>query len=274
MYNVLSQLRGVECTNSQKKFFNGYLSDFLAENRELNEETRTVFQNIADKDEDIRICADYPLDIREEVVANQVIRYKDAFKIPNSYLTVPYIIYWQKEEASKAIIISDTTYVEAKGMYFLLTEPGSRFADYRNEVVACCSRNIRDVAEIFDAIYQQNRSVGSVQRYYDRKYIINADEMKDKCVELGRKISEDAQKRLLEVEDKSDTIYTTVGRIFLIKKALYVQYMMSKDILVDRHENDVKKQRQFAKAYVDEIEIISYSQMWRLTADNQQQEKR
>mgnify|MGYP003313966278 CR=1 FL=1 len=46
--------------------------------------------------------------------------------------------------------------------------------------------------------------------------------------------------------------------------------MMSKDILLDRHENDIKKQRQFAKAYVDEIEIISYSQLWRLNTEEQQ----
>jgi hypothetical protein len=38
---------------------------------------------------------------------------------------------------------------------------------------------------------------------------------------------------------------------------------MSKDLLTNRHEGDVKKQRQFAKAYADEVPIVSLSALWR-----------
>lgn len=48
---------------------------------------------------------------------------------------------------------------------------------------------------------------------------------------------------------------------------MYVQYMMDKDMLANRHEGDTRKQRQFAKSYTDEIPIVSYSELWRVKPD-------
>ena len=49
--------------------------------------------------------------------------------------------------------------------------------------------------------------------------------------------------------------------------------MMSKDLLANRHEGDVKKQRQFAKAYSDEVPIVSLSSLWRMTRESKEQEE-
>ena len=88
--------------------------------------------------------------------------------------------------------------------------------------------------------------------------------MKEKCIELSRQVFDEASARAVETEDRTPIIYDAILRAFLIKKALYVHYMMSKELLSTRHEGDVKKQRQFAKAYTDEIPIISLSALWRL----------
>ena len=46
--------------------------------------------------------------------------------------------------------------------------------------------------------------------------------------------------------------------------------MMSKELLNNRHEADVKKQRQFAKAYSDEVPIVSLSTLWRINKEDQE----
>ena len=53
--------------------------------------------------------------------------------------------------------------------------------------------------------------------------------------------------------------------VFLLKKVLYVQYMVNKNILNSVHEGNVKKQRNQAKLNADDILFMSYSEMWRTT---------
>ena len=97
--------------------------------------------------------------------------------------------------------------------------------------------------------------------------------MKEKAVVLAKEIFDKSSEELLDMEERGPLINETIARIFLIKKALYVQYMMSKDLLANRHEGDVKKQRQFAKAYSDEVPIVSLSSLWRLTRENKEEQK-
>lgn len=58
-------------------------------------------------------------------------------------------------------------------------------------------------------------------------------------------------------------IYSLVVRWFLLKKVVYVQYMVNKDMLQNVHEGNIKKQRNQAKINADEIPFISYSELWR-----------
>ena len=60
---------------------------------------------------------------------------------------------------------------------------------------------------------------------------------------------------------------------FLLKKVLYVQYMVNKSILNTVHEGNVKKQRNQAKLNADEISFLSYSEMWRMQAPAEESSK-
>lgn len=276
MFDILSQMEKPICSNSHSHYFNGYLRDYLESYEFKAEEFRPFFEEVLKKDEEVRICADLPLEINSTVIANQIIRYKDAFKIPARYTLIPYVLYWKKEETQRALLLATTSYIEAKGMYYLLTEPVNEpkniFDGCRNEIVAGCltNENAEDILKVFEQMQDGSMTVGKIQRACDRKNITDVDEMKEKCIALTKKIFEEALNVLPDLEDKGDVIYTTVSRVFLIKKALYVQYMMAKDILSTRHEGDVKKQRQFAKAYVDEVPIVSYSELWRAKRDGEQ----
>ena len=89
---------------------------------------------------------------------------------------------------------------------------------------------------------------------------------------MSEKIRENAVSVLAGLEDKTDAIYQMVVKWFLLKKVLYVQYMVNKDILNRVHEGNVKKQRNQAKLNSEEIKFMSFSELWRCTGENQTKE--
>lgn len=250
---------------AQGYFFNGLLADFLDKDEQF-EQYHSFLAEIDGMAEDVRVCADLPVKINHRTISNQIIRYKDSFKLPEGYLRVPLIIYWKREELERAIVLLTTTYIEAKGCYYCMTEPDSAFSECRNDMIAMCLQDssLADIKKAFAEMDGGTRAVGAIQRYYDHRYLGNVDDMKEKCIELSRQVFDEASARAVETEDRTPIIYDAILRAFLIKKALYVHYMMSKELLSTRHEGDVKKQRQFAKAYTDEIPIVSLSALWRL----------
>ena len=74
---------------------------------------------------------------------------------------------------------------------------------------------------------------------------------------------DEAFDKLKDVEDKYEMIREYIVKWFLLKKVLYVQYMLNKDFLTNVHEGNVRKQRNQAKINADEIAFISYSSLWR-----------
>ncbi len=251
--------------------FNGALGDYISSENHRYAEYDQLFKDLYDLNNEMMICVSLPLAINHKIVANQIIRYKDAFKLPERYIRVPFVLYWRKDETERAILVSDANYIEAKGLYFCLTEPQNEFEGARNEVLAVYlnPENTMDVIDAYRDIDSRKRSIGSMQRHFDNRYLDSVDEMKEKCVELSRQYFEDTINKLktMDVDLRADVIRDTVARCFIIKKAMYVQYMMDKDMLANRHEGDTRKQRQFAKSYTDEIPIVSYSELWRVKPD-------
>jgi|GEM_PF-154582 len=273
IYKVLSELGDQRSsTSTDKCSFNGALEDFVAMDGHAFAQYDQMFKDLVDLNKDMHICLGLPLDINRKVVANQIIRYKDAFKLPEHYLRVPLVLYWQQGNDERAILISDSDYIEAKGLYYCLTEPQNEFEGSRNEVLAMylTPDDTMDIINAYNDMAAGKKSIGSIQRVYDRKYLDSVDEMKEKCIALSKQTFDDAIAKLkdMEVEERSEIIHKTVAKCFLIKKALYVQYMMAKDLLLNRHEGDTRKQRQFAKAYTDEVPIVSYSELWRVRSDD------
>ena len=92
------------------------------------------------------------------------------------------------------------------------------------------------------------------------------DSLKTYALELASSLKENVKESLAECKDeeKEAKIKETIVMWFLIKKLLYVQYMMSKKILNDVHKGDVKAQRTVAKANADKVVFTSYSELWKL----------
>ena len=265
-------------STSPHHLFLGNLKDFMETSGNSYSDYEQLFSEMLEIDNDLKICIKLPIDINHKTISNQIIHYKDAFKLPNQSLCLPILIFWKKDDKERAILLTTTNYIESKGLYFCMTEPDGEFDGCRNEILAMylSPETKQDIVNAFTEMYYDKRAIGAIQRFYDHKYFENVDEMKEQCIELANTIFNDTLDALPDLEDRSERIYETVGRIFLIKKALYVQYMMTKDLLVTRHEGDVRKQRQFAKAYTDEIPIVSYSALWRVKKNeiNEEDEER
>ena len=264
VYRIINEKDSGLFHASTNHFYNGFLTEFVDNDSEYTE-FHTLFNRLLAVKNDLRICVDLPVKINHKTISNQIIRYKDSFKLPEGYLRVPVMLYWQDGEQERALALLTSTYIEAKGCYYCMTEPDTEFSECRNEILTMCLKEkyTEDIFKAFNEMIEGKRAVGAIQRYYDHRYLGTVDEMKDECVRLSNEIFEDAKNKVVGLEERNDVIYNAILRAFLIKKALYVQYMMSKDLLTNRHEGDVKKQRQFAKAYADEVPIVSLSALWR-----------
>ena len=159
---------------------------------------------------------------------------------------------------------SKYSFIYAKGYYYCMTEPGSPFIDCKNEIVAVTSDKASRITDAYSKLFTMK--AGALQRSIDRDYFKNYDELKALAVEAANKQKEEAPAVLTALEDRTAQIYRYVINWFLLKKVLYVQYMVNKNILNTVHEGNIKKQRNQAKTNADEIGFLSFSEMWRLTA--------
>ena len=273
IFEKLKNLEAEPSNASHNRFYNGPLKDYMESSENSYAGYLSFFEELLNIAEDVNVCAELPIKINHQTVSNQIIRYRDAFKLPENSLRIPLILYWKNGESEKALLLSTTTYIEAKGYYYCLTEPNTDFSDDRNDILAMVlnEESLPDLKQAFISMYEGTKATGAIQRALDRKYLADVDEMKEQCIKEAQKAFDETVAKVpdLTTEEKGELINDTIGRVFLIKKALYVQYMMSKETLNTRHEGDVKKQRQFAKAYVDEVPIVSLSAMWRTSRESE-----
>ena len=201
-----------------------------------------------------------------KLMEGEFIRYKDIFKLEGKALTFPYLLYLTKENAERALLVvpyTDYGFMIAKGLYYCMTEPGSEYIDCKNEIVAVCSNDAASIAKVFSDMFVQR--AGSLQRNLDSRYYRNYDELKEAALKASEALKAEALNVLGTMTEKTERIRQYVIDWFLLKKVLYVQYMVNKNILNTVHEGNVKKQRNQAKVNADEVTFLSYSEMWRLT---------
>ncbi|MCF0111333.1 MAG: hypothetical protein HUJ58_05505 [Erysipelotrichaceae bacterium] len=215
----------------------------------------------------VSVCTNFRMNITDNVT-NQIIRYRDAYKIPQPALVCPYILYWTQDGKGKAVIVSDCEdggYLYAKGLYYCFTEPNGFFDKARNDVLALTifGEETQALVSHIQNIQKGKYSVGAVQRQFDRKYVKDMENLKTLCVDTANRLIEHVKTVVCNMEDRGPAIYDTVAKCFLLKKTMYVQFMMTKNLLDGRFGGDIRKQRQAAKQYTDEIPLMSYSDMWR-----------
>ncbi len=245
--------------------FNGYLEDYLnMEDVVIDPALRDTLTAILEKEPETKICIGLRSEVNKDAISNQIIRYKDVFKLAGKPLIYPYIIYISKEGEDRALLIEPTAdygFIKAKGLYYCMTEPGSEFIDCKNEIVAVSLSDPSLIMRAFDGLFTQR--AGALQRKLDSHFFRNYDELKAAAIKAANELKENAPAALAALEDRSDAIYEYVINWFLLKKVLYVQYMVNKNILTSVHEGNVKRQRNQAKLNADEITFLSYSEMWR-----------
>lgn len=273
IYDILCEVKDKRDVAGICKF-NGYLEDYLSliEEQEDQKEIYEVLQSLLEKDEDLRICVDLHLNINKDAIANQIIRYKDSFKLPHGTIKCPYILYGKFRETQKAVIITlgdQEAYILAKALYYVMSEPENEYEGTRNEIIACCiGETSKDLSlEGVDRFFFRNDKAGIVQRNLDSKLFLNYEEMYD----IAQKMASYQLVNLKEILSKSENTEESINQIiatwFLLKKFSYVQYMMDKNNLNRIHEGNVKKQRQAAKEKCDAIGFVSYSELWKLVKE-------
>lgn len=238
--------------------FNGYLEDYidtLDEDNELLPVLRALFE----MDSDSRVIVNFKTGVSRESISNQIIRYKDIFKLENEAIICPAIVYTKKENEEKALLLVNDDYIYAKGIYYCLTEPASEFQDVKNDIVAVDTSDITMVKDAFSKLF--TKRAGQIQRELDRKHFANYDESYNHALDLSNAISDNIFEELANSQDRDSLIHTCISHWFLIKKFVYVQFMVDKTILNTRFDGVVKAQRNQAKQNADSIRFISISEL-------------
>ncbi|MCI6271864.1 MAG: hypothetical protein MR601_02845 [Erysipelotrichaceae bacterium] len=246
--------------------FNGYLEDFIQDidELEINDVIKSALKSIVEEDNQAKICVNLRMPVNKEAISNQIIRYKDIFKLNGNPIILPFIIYGKKESKERAMLIipfEEYSHIFAKGYYYCMTEPGSDFTDCKNEIVAMSCKTKDEVVDAYKKLY--NVTAGALQRSIDSGDFISYDILKVDAITCANKLRDNAISVLSKLEDKTESIYNMIVKWFLLKKVLYVQYMINKDILKNTFAGNVRKQRNQAKLNSEEIKFISFSELWR-----------
>ena len=247
----------------QQCSYNGTLSDYLKENEVADEALLQAFKTISSTDPDVRIVTDLKGSVKLDNISNRIIHYRDISKLAGNPVVYPYLIYARNEGSDQAMLVlpyENGGYLFARGYYYCMSEAGSAFYEDRNEILEVCTDNPDEIVSSWERLKKEK--AGLIQRQLDRTYFKNYDELKTKAVEAGEALKTRAAEQLVEAEDKAPLIASYVVRWFLLKKLVYVQYMVNKNIRSAVHGGDIHKQRNQARINADEIPFMSYRQMW------------
>lgn len=267
---VYDGLKGM--TVGQQCAYNGLLSDFLNENELTDEILLQAFKTISSTDPDVRIVKDLKGSVKLDNISNRIIHYRDISKLAGNPVIYPYLIYATYDGADQAMLVlpyENGGYLYARGYYYCMSEAGSLFYDDRNEILEICTDNPDEIVNSWERLKKDK--AGLIQRQLDRTVFKNYDELKAKAVEAGEALKARAAAELIEAEDKAPLIASYVVRWFLLKKLVYVQYMVNKNIRSAIHDGDIHKQRNQARINADEIPFMSYRQMWTVGTEAEDQ---
>lgn len=274
IYDVLKDVQDVRVSSNGECEFNGFLEDYLSllETDESKKEEYEVLSAIFEEDQNLRIVVNLKLSINKSVVANQIIRYKDAFKLPEGTICCPYIVYGQFQDQQKAILLvygDKEAYILAKGLYYVISEPENKYEGTRNEIVAMSIHEdcVDDRLERLRAFFFRGKKAGIIQRDLDGQVFGNYEAMYKLAKDMAVYQKDYVRDILESSQDYEASIYQMIVKWFLLKKFTYVQYMMDKTTLHTIHEENVKRQRQVAKEKSDEICFISFTELWKLTKE-------
>lgn len=272
IYDILNEVKDRRGNEDGICTFNGFLEDYLSmiEEDEEQKEVYNILNRLFEMDSNLKIAVDLRLNINKEAIANQIIRYKDSFKLPRGTIRAPYVVYGMFNDYQKAVILmlgGQEEYILAKGLYYVISEPENEYEGTRNEIIAT-SVNEDSVERMVESVHDffvLNKKAGIVQRRLDSITFESYDQMYDMAKEMADYQQAHLQEILEASDNREEKINQLIAKWFLLKKFSYVQYMMDKNNLNHVHEGNVKKQRQVAKEKCDAICFVSYSELWRMS---------
>ena len=138
--------------------FDGTLEDYLSSSKDSV--ITKLLQELTPTTTSMRICTNLRFPITQNIT-NQLIRYKDSFKIPQPALLCPYILYETQEDKKVAFILvanEELGYIYSKGLYYCLTEPDGLFDGSRNNMVALLvdETNVKEVQTAIESVINNN----------------------------------------------------------------------------------------------------------------------
>ena len=163
IYDILNNIKDRRAAQDSIAYFNGFLEDYLSlielssSNNSLDVKSDDIelLKKVFDHDNNLKIIVDLGLNINKKAVANQIIRYKDAYKLPDYSIKVPYIIYTENEDIQRAMILcigDKEAYINAKALYYVISEPENEYEGTRNEIIAAnlSQDSLENVMKAFD----------------------------------------------------------------------------------------------------------------------------
>lgn len=250
LYELLSETQNCD--------FNGYLVDYLKIYQPMPKYADT-FNALIKFQDSWRLIVNYRFDLSTKSATNKIIHYKDLHKLPKKAFRCPFIAYSKDEKGARAIIFSDN-YIIAKGLYLSLSEKGNIFENYRNEIIVMNFSDYRLLKNMLKQLY--TKKAGYLQRIIDHQMFNGYDEMFAEAKTCAIQMTSKLKNELNVCSHKEKIIAEAICHWFLLKKCVYVEYMVNKEILKKRHHNDQNLQRTQAKTNADAIQIIPYAKMW------------
>ena len=243
--------------NGTDCLFNGFLEDYVGTLEDGKE--KELFSKLLEKNNDFKIVVSYHMNISNNSISNSIIRYKDIYKLAEHAIEVPYIIYVKKDSKEKAIILIDDDYVYAEATYYALSEHDGVLKESRNDMIALPINDEEKILECYDKLF--NESAGVIQRRCDKQHFKNYDELLDYCLKLSDEVKESIN-AIEKGKIEENFVKSCVRKWYLLKKFVYVQYMVDKNILRERHNGEIKQQRNAARENSEKIRFVSISEIW------------
>ncbi len=250
--------------------YNGYLEDFLHQEVEKNQDSIAFFESILEDYPEAKVCVQLRLSISKDVISNQIIGYRDAFKLPEKTLVIPYLILLQHQAQERLLVLvepQESGYLYAKALYLCLTEQGAPFETTKNQLLALEAK--KENIEIIQDCFQM--SMGSLQRRMDQNAFTDFEELYQKVLHEANLLSTTVYDRLDQVDDKGVVINDVIAKWFLLKKVVYVQYMIDRK-LAEFHQGDVKERRKEARSRSRRVPFVVFSELWRFSKDKNETE--
>ena len=224
---------------------------------------REAFTAIAEAEPDVRIIKDLKGTVKLDAISNRIIHYRDIGKLDGTPVIYPYIVYDTVDGVDHAMLVvpfEEYGYLYARGFYYCLSEAGSEFYDVRNEILEISEREASTIVDNWNRL--KTNKAGVIQRRLDKKLFLNFEELRSMAMKAGQALKEEAAQVLPELEERTWHIRSYVVRWFLLKKMLYVQYMVNKNIRTTVHDGDIHRQRNQARLIAEDVPFMSYREMW------------